>query len=123
MGGAFFVWSKEGANKMKLNPQLVDQVDAIHQKLVNESETYCSFLMATRNDQAVEGSLFEDDVMAARLICDEARKTGSIVVAAAKLAIVRKALRVVLRRYGMDRSSLRVASQGAAPFCSEQTND
>jgi hypothetical protein len=83
-----------------------DQVEAIHLSLLDNDE-YRAFLAALDNKQAVEGSLFDDDVMAAKMIREQAAKLGYVEVAQAKLTAIVKALRVVLRRYGMSRKERR----------------
>jgi hypothetical protein len=85
---------------------LYDQVDDIHRMLIAD-EGYSAFLDAVCNQQAVEGSLVCDDFMAAKMIYDKAKETGSVEVATAKLATISKALGVVLRRYGMSRQQRR----------------
>ena len=81
---------------------LNDQVDNIHRTLI-EDENYRSYLEAISNEQAVEGSLAADNIMAAQMIRDRAKKIGSSEVGNEKLAAIIKALGVVLRRYGASR--------------------
>jgi hypothetical protein len=86
-------------------PTLNDQVEEIHLLLIDD-EQYAAYLAAVRNEQAVEGSLFNDDVMAAGMIRDKARLMGSA-VGTQPLVTVLKCLRVVLRRYGLSRKERR----------------
>jgi hypothetical protein len=76
---------------------LNDQVEDIHIALYN-NEQYRAFLGTAYNGRTVEGSLVTDIIMATQMIRDEAKRCGSG-VAKEKLARIRKALGVVLRRY------------------------
>jgi hypothetical protein len=71
-------------------------VDDMHCILI-EDERYRAYLAG----QAIEGSRFNDELMAASMIRDAAIKCGYPRLGRAKLHDIRKALRVVLRRYGM----------------------
>lgn len=85
---------------------LNDQVDEIHRRLIDD-EKYRALLKATRNADAVEGLVKCDDALAAKMIFEEAKRTGIVEVAQVKIADIVKALRVVLRRYGMSRKQRR----------------
>jgi len=95
-------------NQRKTGQQrtLNDFVEAIHLSLW-EDATYQSFLKAVYVEQAVEGDLFCDDIEAARMIRARALKDGNEIVKREKLATIRKALLVVLRRYRIDRKGRR----------------
>jgi hypothetical protein len=81
-------------------------IEQVHLVLV-EDDSYLALLDAVYNSQAVEGSLADDDIMAAKMIRDKAYKLGNAEVARQKLASIVKALRVVLRRYGASRKQRR----------------
>jgi hypothetical protein len=85
---------------------LIDQVETIHLALIDD-ETYRALLSATSNAEAIEGSLLDDDTLAASMIRDHAKKIGDIAVAREKLADIITALRAVMRRYGMSRRQRR----------------
>jgi hypothetical protein len=85
---------------------LNDFVEAIHLSLWEVPE-YQGYLRAVYVEQAIEGDLFCDDIEAARMIRERASKEGNAVVKDEKLATIRKALLVVLRRYRIDRKGRR----------------
>jgi hypothetical protein len=82
-----------------------DLVEDIHRVLV-EDPGYRAYLRAVYDEQAVEGSLSADNVMAAEMIREKAKDLGSE-VASEKLATIVKALGVVLRRYHASRKQRR----------------
>ena len=92
--------------KSKQTSTLNDQVETVHLSLWEKPE-YQRFLDAVYKEQAIEGDLFCDDIEASRLIRDEARKQGNAYVSGQKLATIRKALMVVLRRYRISRTERR----------------
>lgn len=92
--------------KNKRSYSLNDMVEKHHLALY-ESEDYQVLLEAVFPEQATEGSLIADDFEAARMIRDRARDTGDGYVAKQKLDTIRKALTVVLRRYGISRKERR----------------
>ena len=91
------------ANERTLN----DLVEDIHRQLVNESETYPAYLRATCDAHAVEGSLAADNAFASQMIREKAKEIGSTKVASEKLAVINRALGVVLRRYHASRKQRR----------------
>jgi hypothetical protein len=82
-----------------------DLVEDIHRTLVEQDE-YRKFLWAVWDEQAVEGSLSADNIMAATMIRNRAREINSE-IANEKLATIVKALGVVLRRYHVSRKQRR----------------
>ena len=89
--------------KSEMRRTLNDHVEDAHLALYND-EQYQRFLDAVYDEDAVEGSLAADNLEAARMIRDFARKDDrDSYVADKKLATLAKALGVVLRRYGMSR--------------------
>lgn len=94
--------------QLKAERTLNDLVEDIHRILVNESADYRAYLRATYDAHAVEGSLAADNVLAAMMIRDKAKKMENYPdVAGEKLAIINLALGVVLRRYHASRKQRR----------------
>jgi hypothetical protein len=89
---------------------LNDMVEELHTKCY-ESEKYRSYHEAVWDEQAVEGSLATDNIMAAGMIRDRAIKENSP-VAREKLHTINKSLGVVLRRYGLSRKERRQTVDG-----------
>jgi hypothetical protein len=80
--------------------KITDEVDRIH-RVLWEDEEYRKYFRATKNEDAVEGSLICDRFRALQMIRDQAAKTGCG-VAREQTAAIDKVLNVVLRRYGMS---------------------
>lgn len=87
--------------RIKFKLTLNDQVESIHKMLLEDNE-YLTFLSATDDSQAVEGSMSTDNVEAARRIREKAADIRSP-VAQHKLHSIVIALNVVLKRYGVSR--------------------
>jgi hypothetical protein len=83
---------------------LNDLVEEVHLALV-DNEKYRALLSAVCDEQAVEGSLTTDTIVAARMIRERAMSMGPVELAHEKLATISKALGVVLRRYGWSRKN------------------
>jgi hypothetical protein len=81
---------------------LNDHVDDIHRALWTNPQ-YRRALEAVHDEDAIEGSLAADNLVAATIIRDYARQNGHEHVADKKLATIVKAMSVVLRRYGISR--------------------
>lgn len=82
---------------------LNDLVADIHKHLFGDTE-YLALLEATHDAEAVEGSLFADDLEAATRIRAYAADHAITEVARQNKSTIVKSLRVVLRRYGCSRS-------------------
>jgi hypothetical protein len=82
---------------------LNDLVEDIHRNLFGDTE-YLALLAATHDAEAVEGSLFADDLEAATRIRAYAAEHAIAEVAQQNKSTIVKSLRVVLRRYGCSRS-------------------
>lgn len=93
--------------------QFTAEVEAIHLQLYGESERYRSLLAAVYDKDAVEGSLETDDIAAGIMIRTRAIGDGKTDIATAKLAEVIRALRVVMRRYGLGRKQRRLGGEAA----------
>lgn len=92
---------------------LNDRVDFIHQDLWDDPN-YQRYLYACWDSQAVEGSLSADNLMAAMMIRDYARKNSDPLVADEKLAVINHSLNIVLNRYHIGRKERRVTVAGEA---------
>ena len=92
---------------IKAERTLNDLVEDIHRTLVNEDAKYLTYLQATYDAHAVEGSLSADNTLACMIIRKKAEDIGSREVASEKLAIINMALGVVLRRYHASRKQRR----------------
>lgn len=89
--------------KHEMRRTLNDHVETLHLQLY-EDAAYQRLLDAVYDEDAVEGSLSADNLLAAQMIRDCARKDArDPYVGEKKLATLAKALSVVLRRYGMSR--------------------
>lgn len=96
-----------------------DDVDDIHLALWRESDEetdrglrYRSLLLAIYDPQAVSGSLRIDDVLASLIIKEYAAENGIRNVASEREATIVRALRVVLRRFGLSRERRRSMVDG-----------
>ena len=89
--------------KTELRRTLNDHVEALHLQLYDDVK-YQRLLDAVYDEDAVEGSLAADNLLAAQMIRDRATEGDrDKYVAEKKLATLSKALGVVLRRYGVSR--------------------
>lgn len=81
---------------------LNDHVDDAHVALWADKD-YRALLDAVYDEDAVEGSLSADNLLAAGMIRDQAKRQANPQLSTKKLATIVKALNVVLRRYGIAR--------------------
>ena len=101
------------ARKSPTLQNLNDHVDAIHVKLFGDDEKYAMLLDAVYDEEAQEGSLAADNIMAAIMIRDYATKDNAdVYVAKKKLATIVKSLNVCLRRYHMGRKERAISIAG-----------
>ncbi len=98
---------------LKKKRTLPDLVEDVHRALV-EDDRYRALLRAGWNNQAVEGSISADDIMAALMIREKAKTMEGSEVAQANLATIRYALCIVRNRYHASRRHQRAAVNGAA---------
>jgi hypothetical protein len=91
---------------MQTQRTLNDMVEETHLQLI-EDDKYRDYLNAVWDEQAVEGSLSADNIMAATMIRTKAVKMGNAILAREKLATISKSLGVVLRRYEFSRKQRR----------------
>jgi hypothetical protein len=92
--------------RLKGERTLNDQVEDLFLGLA-DNEDFVRYLYAVYDEQAVEGSLAADNLEAANMIREKAKKIGYVEVAREKKATISKALGVVLRRYASDRKERR----------------
>ncbi len=95
----------DAVRDVKSTLTLNDRVESLHRHLSATDAGYPKYLWAVYDEQAVEGSLTDDDHEAARRIREMAKSTdhADSVVAGEKIASIKKSLRVVLRRYHQGR--------------------
>lgn len=103
-----FMAHRKSDSKRTLN----DQVEEIHLSLYETDDKYTEFLYAVYDEQAVEGSLAADNIMAAEIIRKKANQLKNVEVSRQKLATIWKSLGVVLRRYGFSRKERRDTLHG-----------
>jgi hypothetical protein len=107
------------ARKSPTLQSLNDHVDAVHVKLFATNERYQTLLDAVHDEEAQEGSLSADNIMASMMIREfAARDNTDPYLAMKKLATIAKSLNVVLRRYHMTRKE-RAVSVGGEPVNGE----
>jgi hypothetical protein len=92
--------------KGDLRRTLNDHVEELH-LILYEDEKYKALLYAVWDEQAVEGSLAADNIMAAGMIRELAEQRKRPEVRSQKLATIAKCLGVVLRRYQVSRKERR----------------
>jgi hypothetical protein len=81
---------------------LNDDVEDIFLKLWEEEE-FKSYFVPIWREETVEGSFVDDEVCAAKMVRDFAKKNNAPLARNANLASLRHSLRVVARRYGLSR--------------------
>jgi hypothetical protein len=110
--------------KLKAKRTINDHVEDV---IVNlwEDKTFMKLLDGVYDSMTVEGSMDVDDVMAANMIRQEAKKNNKDELANQKLDAIVRAMRVVLRRYGQGRKERRdtmggeVVPGGSPPTAAE----
>lgn len=101
--------ARKSMKAMTLN----DYVDQIHVVLFPQNAEYTKLLDAVYDEDAVEGALSIDNMLAAEMIREYASKDNRVpYVAGKKLATIVKSLGVVLRRYHMSRKERSVSIGG-----------
>lgn len=85
---------------------LNDRVEDFYLLLVENDEEFMRYLNAVWDEQAVEGSIAVDEVMAAQIIRRKAVEMGSD-LGRENLTTLIRSLNVVLRRYGLGRMERR----------------
>jgi hypothetical protein len=101
--------------KSGLKRTLNDEVQMVHEALINNTklyDKYISFLRPVTDKESAEGWLAFEDIGAAQMIKDYAAANGHPRVASQNLAVIAGALDVVLRRFGMSRKQRRFTVDG-----------
>jgi hypothetical protein len=101
--------------KLKRRRNINDLVEEIIVKLWDNDENFMKYVEAIYDSDAVEGSLVEDDTMAALIIRDVARKEKQTEVADKNLHTIKLAMKVGLRRFGVSRPERDEEAQRLAP--------
>jgi hypothetical protein len=89
--------------KLKRRRNINDLVEEIVVKLWDNDQQFMKLIEPIYDSQAIEGSLAEDDVMAALIIRDVAKRDKHVEVAGQNVHTIKLAMRVVLRRFGVSR--------------------
>jgi len=89
--------------KLKRKRSINDLVEEIIVKLWDHDEEFMKYVDAIYDEEAVEGSLEDDDTMAAQIIRNYAKKENHTEVAGKNLHTIKLAMRVGLRRFGIAR--------------------
>ena len=89
--------------KLKRKRSINDLVEEVIVKLWDKNQDFMKYVDAIYDSQAVEGSLVEDDTMAAMIIREVAKKDKHEEVGAQNLHTIKLAMRVCLRRFDVDR--------------------
>jgi hypothetical protein len=89
--------------RLKRKRSINDLVEEIIVKLWDADEDFMKYLDAVWDAQAIEGSLNEDDTMAAQIIRNVAKRDNNVEVAGQNLHTIKLAMRVGLRRFDIDR--------------------
>ena len=95
--------------KIKEKRTINDMVEDAHLALFASDPEYPPLLDAVYDEQAVEGSLSADNIVASQKIREWGKDGG---LAKEKLATISKALNVVLRRYEFSRKERRFTVHG-----------
>jgi hypothetical protein len=88
--------------KLKRRRTINDLVEEIIVKLWDKDQKFMRYVEAIYDSDAVEGSMAEDDTMAALIIRDTATKEKSE-VADKNLHTIKLAMKIGLRRFGVSR--------------------
>ena len=90
---------------------LNDIVEEYHLAMYNNEE-YSRLLYAVYDEQAVEGSLAADNILAAKMLRERAQELKNVELSREKLATISKSLGIVLRRYRQSRKERRYTVHG-----------
>lgn len=85
-------------------PTFPERLAPLHAALLADDERYQSLLAATDNTDAVEGSTWADDAIAAQKLRTRAKREGEDVVAGENLTAIAAGLNSLLRTTGQSRT-------------------
>lgn len=89
--------------KLKRKRSINDLVEEVIVKLWDNDENFMKYIDAIYDSQAVEGSMDDDDVMAALIIRDTAKRDKHVEVSDQNVHTIKLAMRVALRRFDVAR--------------------
>jgi len=89
--------------KLKRRRSINDLVEEVIVKLWDNNEEFMKYVNAIYDSEAVEGSMDDDDVMAALIIRDTAKQDKHIEVADRNIHTIKLAMRVALKRFDVGR--------------------
>jgi hypothetical protein len=89
--------------KLKRKRSINDLVEEVIVRLWDADEDFMKYVEAIYDEEAVEGSLEDDDTMAAQIIRNVAKKENLTEIASKNLHTIKLAMRVGLRRFGVAR--------------------
>jgi hypothetical protein len=89
--------------KLKRKRSINDLVEEIIVKLWDANDEFMTLIEPIYDSQSVEGTREEDDTMAAQIIRNVAKKDENQAVATQNLHTIKLAMKVALRRFGVDR--------------------
>jgi len=115
----------DAVRDVKSSLTLNDRVETQHRYLSSTDSEYPKYLWAVFDEQAVEGSLTDDDHEAARRIRDLSltKEHADPVIAGEKIASIKKSLRIVLRRYHQGRKERKNMVGGQIVPDDDNSND
>jgi len=94
-------------HRRKGNRLINDRVEEIVARLCVADDEFRKLISAICNSQPVEGSLIADETMAAQMIRNKAMEEGLDELARLKVRAIILAMRVALRRFGIDQKSVK----------------
>jgi hypothetical protein len=89
--------------KLKRRRSINDLVEEVIVKLWDNDDNFMKYVEAIYDSQAIEGSMDDDDVMAALIIRDTAKRDKHVEVADQNVHTIKLAMRVALRRFDLGR--------------------
>jgi len=89
--------------KLRRRRSINDLVEEVIVKLWDNDEKFMKYVEAIYDSQAIEGSMDDDDVMAALIIRDTAKRDKHVEVADQNVHTIKLAMRVALRRFDLGR--------------------
>ena len=104
--------------KLKRRRSINDLVEEVIVKLWDNDENFMRYVEAIYDSQAIEGSMADDDVMAALIIRDTAKRDKHIEVADQNVHTIKLAMRVALKRFDIGRGQRYDLAQLPAPEAS-----
>jgi hypothetical protein len=101
--------------KLKRKRSINDLVEEVIVELWDKNEDFMKYIDACWDSQAIEGSLEDDDMMAAQIIRNYAKENNHPEVAMQKIRTIRLSMKVGLRRFDVDRPTREERAQAPTP--------